>query len=128
MISGAGLYVLPCLTMHELSVTESILEIAIRHALAQKAKKITDLYLVIGQWSSVVDDSVQFYWDIISEGTIAKGAELHFRRVMTELICQDCGQEYQPSSENMSCPKCAGTNVKVKTGEEFFLEAIDVDE
>ena len=114
--------------MHELSVTESILEIAIRHAQAQKAKQITGLYLVIGQWSSVVDDSVQFYWDIISEGTIAKGAKLHFRRVMTELICQDCGQNYQPNSENMACPKCASTNVKVKTGEEFFLEAIDVEE
>jgi Zn finger protein HypA/HybF involved in hydrogenase expression len=47
---------------------------------------------------------------------------------MTELICQDCGREYQPSSENMACPKCASTNVKVKAGEEFFLEAIDVDE
>ena len=114
--------------MHELSVTESILEIATRHAQAQKARKITDLYLVIGQWSSVVDDSVQFYWDIVSEGTIAGGAKLHFRRVMTELICGDCGQEYQPSSENMACPRCASTKVKVKTGEEFFLEAIDVEE
>ena len=103
--------------MHELSVTESILEIATRHAQAQKARNITDLYLVIGQWSSVVDDSIQFYWDIIS-----------FRRVMTELICQDCGQEYQPSSESMICPRCASTNVKVKVGEEFFLEAIDVEE
>jgi len=114
--------------MHELSVTESILEIAIRHAQAQKAGNITDLYLVIGQWSSVVDDSVQFYWDIISEGTIAKGAKLHFRRVITELICQDCGRGYQPGSENMNCPQCGGTNVKIKTGEEFFLEAIDVEE
>ena len=60
--------------MHELAVTESVLEIAIRHAQEPKARNITDLYLVIGQWSNVVDDSVQFYWDIISEGTIAKGA------------------------------------------------------
>jgi hydrogenase nickel incorporation protein HypA/HybF len=114
--------------MHELAVTESILEIAIRHAQAQKARQITHLYLVIGQWSSVVDDSVQFYWDIISEGTIARGAKLHFKRVDTSLICQDCGQEYQPSTESMVCPKCGSTNVKVKTGEEFFLEAIDVEE
>jgi len=114
--------------MHELTVTESILEIALRHAREQNARRITGLYLVIGEWSSVVDDSVQFYWDIISEGTIAKGATLHFRRVMAELVCQDCGQEYRPTSENMACPKCGGTNVKLKSGEEFFLEAIDVDE
>ena len=42
--------------MHELAVTESLLEIAVRHARAQNARRITDLYLVIGQWSSIVDD------------------------------------------------------------------------
>ena len=114
--------------MHELAVTESLLEIAVRHAQAQNARCITDLYLVLGQWSSIVDDSVQFYWDIISDGTIAKGAILHFRRVPVLLTCQDCGKEYQPASEEFACPYCGGTHVKVKTGEEFHLEAIDVEE
>jgi hydrogenase nickel incorporation protein HypA/HybF len=113
--------------MHELAVTESLLEIAIRHARAQKARRITDLHLVIGQWSSIVDDSVQFYWDIISDGTIAKGASLHFRRVPVLLACQDCGKEYSPSSEEFTCPNCGGTHVQVKTGNEFHLEAIDVE-
>jgi len=114
--------------MHELAVTESLLEIAIRHAQAQNARRITGLYLVLGQWSSIVDDSVQFYWDIISDGTIAKGAILHFRRVPVVLTCQDCGKEYQPASEDFACPECGGTNAKVKTGEEFYLESIEVDE
>lgn len=114
--------------MHELAVTESILEIAVRHAQAQNAKRITDLYLVIGKWSSLVDDSVQFYWDIISEGTIAKGATLHFRRIPVNLLCLDCGREYQPTGEELVCPNCNGVRVKVKTGEEFRLEAIDVED
>jgi hydrogenase nickel incorporation protein HypA/HybF len=110
--------------MHELAVTESLLEIALRHAQAQNARRITDLYLVLGQWSSIVDDSVQFYWDIISEGTIAEGAT----RVPVVLACQDCGKEYQPSSEKFACPHCGGTHAKIKAGEEFHLEAIDVEE
>ena len=114
--------------MHELTVTESLLEIAIRHAQAQNARRITDLYLVLGQWSSIVDDSVQFYWDIISEGTIAKGATLHFRRVPVVLACQDCGKEYQPSSEEFACPQCGGSHAKIMAGEEFHLEAIDVED
>jgi hydrogenase nickel incorporation protein HypA/HybF len=114
--------------MHELAVTESLLEIAIRHAQAQNAHRITDLYLVIGKWSSIVDDSVQFYWDIISDGTIAKGATLHFQRVPVVLTCQDCGNEYQPASEEFACPHCVGTHAKVKSGDEFRLEAIDVEE
>jgi hydrogenase nickel incorporation protein HypA/HybF len=114
--------------MHELAVTESLLEIALRHAQAQKARRITGLYLVIGQWSSIVDDSVQFYWDIISDGTIAKGATLHFQRVQVVLTCQDCGIEYSPASEEFACPHCGGTHVIINTGDEFHLEAIDVEE
>jgi hydrogenase nickel incorporation protein HypA/HybF len=114
--------------MHELAVTESLLEISLRHAQAKKASRITDLYLIIGQWSSIVDDSVQFYWDIISEGTIAKGATLHFQRVPVLLVCQDCGKEYQPANDEYTCPECGGTHAQVKTGDEFRLEAIDIDE
>ncbi len=113
--------------MHELSVTQSILEIALRHAESAEAVRITDLYLVVGQLSSIVDDSVQFYWDMISQGTLAEGSQLHFRRVATELLCQDCGQRYQPTGDDLACPACRGIHVKVVAGEEFYLESIEVE-
>ena len=113
--------------MHELSVTESILEIALRHANNANAKRITNLYLVIGQLASIVDDSVQFYWDIISKDSIAEGAILHFRRLPATLSCQECNFEYSPANNSFSCPNCTSDRVKVITGEEFYMEAIDVD-
>jgi hydrogenase nickel incorporation protein HypA/HybF len=113
--------------MHELPVTESILKIALRHAEEAGAPRITDLYLVIGQLSSIVDDSVQFYWDIMSKDTLAEGARLHFRRVPTEMVCLNCSQRYEPSTEDLACPSCGGVSIKVVAGEEFYLEAIDVD-
>jgi hydrogenase nickel incorporation protein HypA/HybF len=114
--------------MHELSITESILEIALRHARAQNATRITDLHLAIGEWSSIVGESVQFYWDALTPGTIAEGSILHFRHVPVLLMCRDCGNEYQPTAEEFTCPKCGGTHATIKTGEEFRLESIDVDE
>ena len=113
--------------MHELRITESLLEIALRHARNANASKITDLYLVIGQLSSVVDDSVQFYWDIIAKDTPAEGAPLHFKRTPTEILCLDCNHQYKPADNNMACPKCESITVKIITGEEFFLEAINVE-
>jgi hydrogenase nickel incorporation protein HypA/HybF len=113
--------------MHELSVTESILEIALRHANNANAKRITNLYLVIGQLASIVDDSVQFYWDIISKDSIAEGAVLHFRRLPAVLACQECNIQYSPDSHSFSCPNCNSDRVKVISGEEFYMEAIDVD-
>jgi len=113
--------------MHELPVTESILEISLRHARQAEARRITDLYLVIGQLASIVDDSVQFYWDIISKDTLAEGAKLHFRRLETEMRCLDCNLNYKPAAFDMACPSCGGSNIKVVAGEEFFLESIDVE-
>jgi len=113
--------------MHELSITESLLEIALRHARNANASIITDLYLVIGQLSSAVDDSVQFYWDIIAKDTPAEGATLHFKRTPTEILCLDCNHQYKPADNNMACPKCESITVKIISGEEFFLEAINIE-
>lgn len=113
--------------MHELTITESLLEIALRHANNANARRITDLYLVIGDLSSVVDDSVQFYWDIIAKDTLAEGANLHFQRKATEILCLDCGETYQPSNNVMACPKCRSIHIKILAGEEFFLESINIE-
>jgi hydrogenase nickel incorporation protein HypA/HybF len=113
--------------MHELSVTESILEISLRHAKKVDAKRITNLYLVIGQLASIVDDSVQFYWDIISKDTIADGSKLHFRRIPATLMCKECDNQFTPDGSGYECPKCKGSNIKIISGEEFFMEAIDVE-
>lgn len=113
--------------MHELSVTQNLLEITLRHAEQAQAKRVTDLYLVIGRLSSIVDDSVQFYWDIISKDTIAEGARLHFRRVPVELLCLSCNKHYILSDEDFACPSCKGEQVKILSGEEFYLDSIDVE-
>jgi len=111
--------------MHELAVTTSILDLALQHA---KKAPITDVHLVIGQLSSVMDDSVQFYWDIISQDTAAEGSQLHFRRIPAEFQCQKCHARYPLRGEDFTCPVCQSTEVSIVAGEEFYLEAIDVDE
>ena len=113
--------------MHELPVTQSLLEIALRHAATQNAKRITDLHLVIGDLSSFVDESVQFYWDIICESTIAVGATLHFQRIKAEMACQACQQHYPLKEDQFICPTCGSADVQVVAGKEFFLDSIDIE-
>jgi len=113
--------------MHELPITQSLLEIALRHAKQANARRITDLHVVMGELATMVDDSIQFYWDIIAEGTIAQGATLHFRRVPAELQCMACFTKYNPKEMELVCPNCGSVGVKIIAGEEFSLEAIDVE-
>ncbi len=112
--------------MHELSVTESVLEIACRHAEKAQASQVTDIYLVIGQLSSIIDDSVQFYWDIISKDTLCEDAKLHFERIPAELVCLDCEHQYHLVNELMPCPNCSSSRIRVLTGDEFHLQSIEI--
>jgi hydrogenase nickel incorporation protein HypA/HybF len=113
--------------MHELSVTESILNIASKHALQVNARQVTDIHIVIGALSSIVDDSIQFYWEMIAQETICANAQLHFKRIPATLACQDCGNTYTIDEELMPCPQCGSIQIKVVGGEEFWLESIEIE-
>jgi len=39
----------------------------------------------------------------------------------------ECNHQYAPGSDGFSCPNCKSEKVKVISGEEFYMEAIDVD-
>lgn len=112
--------------MHELSVTESVLEIACKHAEKAQAIKVTDIYLEIGRLSSIVDDSIQFYWDLISKKTLCEGAVLHFERVPARLVCLECHHEYTLEQELQPCPKCGSARIRVLSGDEFNLDSIEI--
>jgi hydrogenase nickel incorporation protein HypA/HybF len=112
--------------MHELSVTQNILEIALRHAEGAEAQRIVSLDLTIGELTSIVADSVQFYWDIIAKDTLAEGAVLNFKRLPAELLCLDCNNRYTPGDDLFTCPACESAHVQIVAGREFFLESIHV--
>jgi len=112
--------------MHELAITESILEIATQTAKEHAATKVTDIYLRLGQLSSIVDESVQFYWDVISQGTLAEGAQLHFTHVPARLRCKDCGTEFELTEELTPCPACQSITLEIIQGEEFQVDAIEI--
>lgn len=114
-------------TMHELGITQNLLNLAIQHAEPAGARRITALHLVIGELSSVVDDSVRFYWEFLSRGTIAQGAALHFERVPAAFECRDCNEVF-PRNANFLCPACGSDQVQVKQGEEFYLKSIEVED
>ena len=113
--------------MHELAITESILSIANQAAKENNGTKVTDIYLVIGQLSSIVDDSVQFYWNHISKGTIAEKATLHFNRIPATMLCLDCSTEFTLEDELIPCPNCDSINLNIIAGEEFQVDSIEIE-
>jgi hydrogenase nickel incorporation protein HypA/HybF len=114
--------------MHELPVTQGIIDVAVEAANDNNASRITDIYLVIGDLTSIVDDSVQFYFDFLSKDTLAAGATLHFRREPATAICQDCSHQWAVTPPLLpECPNCDSARVQITGGREFFIESIEID-
>jgi len=114
--------------MHELAVTQSILDIALRHAEQAGAQCIEAINLVIGDLTGFVDDSIQFYFEFLSQDTIAQGATLHFERIPARVRCPQCGAEYIPSNTRLwTCPECDALGGEIIAGREFSVTSIEVD-
>jgi len=114
-------------TMHEFSITESMLTLALEKANEAKATKITRINLVVGELSGVVSDCVQFYFDHISKDTIASGAELTFETKPTLLRCHECDVIFSPNNSNWNCPDCNKTSIEITSGRECYMESIEVE-
>jgi len=112
--------------MHEMVVTQDILRIVIEHAVKANATRVTDIHLVIGDLASFVDDSIQFYFDMLTPATLAAGATLHFQRIPTRFRCRQCHTEFEPEGRNWICPNCGAIGGDVIAGKEFFVESIEV--
>ena len=113
--------------MHELSITQSILSIALEKANEANAGNISRINLVIGELSGIVDDCVQFYFELLSKDTIAAEANLSFQRPPAQLRCRSCAMVFSPSNGGWECPDCRGQSVEIVSGRELYIDSIEVE-
>ena len=117
------------ITVHELSITQGILDVTLDAARKAGAQHIVAIDLVIGELSGMVDDSIQFYFDFLSRDTLAEKAMLRFRREPAIVGCWDCGGTFAARAPlSPTCPQCGGTKLQVTGGREFRVESIEVAE
>jgi hydrogenase nickel incorporation protein HypA/HybF len=115
--------------MHELSVTESILNIVLKHAQTNGADKVLTIGLKIGELSELVGECIQHYFDYLSKGTIAEGAVLDIERAPIIFECTECNNTFQVSlshTKDFTCPSCHGAKITLVSGREFYIKDITI--
>lgn len=113
--------------MHEYPITMRIIEISQEFAKKNNAESIKQINLVVGDYSGYVASSIELYFDIIAEGSLAKNAKLNIERVVPKLKCNNCGNFFERKPFSFECPKCNGEGSPTEIGKEFYIKSIEIE-
>lgn len=112
--------------MHEYPITKRIIEIAEQFAKENGADEVTQINLVVGDYSGYVASSIDLYFGIIAEDSICKDAKLNIERVVPKLKCNECGTLFVRKPFSFQCPDCEGEGSPTQIGQEFYIRSIEV--
>ncbi len=115
--------------MHELQVTERILDIAVKHAAGHNVSKIVRIGLKIGELSDLEDEWIQRYFDYLSKGTLAENARLAIERAPIVLRCEACACSFEVSKDGLgevACPDCGESRCQLVSGREYVVQNMEV--
>jgi hydrogenase nickel incorporation protein HypA/HybF len=113
--------------MHELALTQSILNIALTEAAKHQAAKVLIIRIKAGVLAGVLPDLVQEYFNIISTGTAAEEARLAIEKVPITITCLDCGAKSEAQGFIFNCPACNSSNIRLLKGREFYVDCLEVE-
>ncbi len=111
--------------MHELSIASAVVNTAARHADGRAVALVT---VRTGALRQVVPESLDFYWGIVTRGTLCEGAALEQQLVPARARCAPCASEWELSDPVFRCPRCGGAEITVVAGEELEVESIEIAE
>ena len=113
--------------MHEMAITQSILDVAQQAAQEHGARQVKSVRIVLGEYSGVVPQLLQDCFDVISRDTITQGARLDIRRLPVVIRCSVCGEDSEIDKRHVRCPLCGSTDLKLIQGREFYIESLEVE-
>jgi hydrogenase nickel incorporation protein HypA/HybF len=113
--------------MHEMALTESIVEIVAEEARRQGANRVRVVRLQVGVMAHVEPEALRFCFDAVSRGTVAEGAELDIRRPPGEGWCLNCGKIVPLEERFGACPECGRRHVQMTSGDELRIEELEID-
>lgn len=112
--------------MHEMSLTESVVEIALEETRKAGASRVRRIRLDIGVLSAVEPEAMRFCFAAASAGTAAEGAELTIDSVPGAGWCDDCATTVALDERYGPCPLCDGFRVRMTAGGEMKIRELEV--
>jgi len=113
--------------MHEMSIADGVLRAVLDAAGGCGGRRVERVELAVGEMRLVVPEALEMAWQVVSEGTIAAGAELAVVETPMEARCRRCGRQFAPRIDNYLCPGCGLADVDILAGDDIILKSVVCD-
>jgi hydrogenase nickel incorporation protein HypA/HybF len=113
--------------MHEMSLTEGVLQILQDNAKSKGFERVKTVWLEIGDLSGVETDAMRFCFDVVVQGTLADGAKLEIVSVPGQAWCMPCGKSVRVSERFDPCPECGSFQLQITGGDQMQVKELEVE-
>ena len=110
--------------MHEFSLVKKEVE-RIKDKIGPK--KVAKVTFVLGKLAHGTPESIKQAFKVASIDTNLEGAKVEVIVKEPELKCLSCNNLFKVTGElKLSCPKCDSTSNEIVSGEECYVESIEL--
>lgn len=113
--------------MHETDMTKALI-LTVRDWWQSQPERpqISQIHLIVGQFTCVEPASLQFAFEVQTRDTFLAGAELVIQETPLIAFCHCCQQEYRPEiGIRYACPSCGSPMDDIRSGRELKIDRIE---
>jgi hydrogenase nickel incorporation protein HypA/HybF len=115
--------------MHELSIASSIVDAVTETAAAYPGSRVLEVRLRVGALASVVEDSLQFCWTVVTEDTPLAGSKLVVHTLPVIVHCVSCNADSELNGvQNFHCLRCGKIAADFRQGRELEVESVEIED
>lgn len=123
--------------MHEFSFAYNIFKVAEATAIKYDAKKISEVYLEIGELTLIVPELLKKSFEMATTGSIAEGAELIIELTPGKIRCRECNkistvtlseESYLTGLQLFQCQHCKSKDTEIIEGKKANVKNIKIQE
>jgi hydrogenase nickel incorporation protein HypA/HybF len=110
-----------------MSLAEGVLQLIEDAAQREGFKRVSAIWVEIGQLSGVEPEALAFCFDAVTRGSIAEGARFEIIHVPGRGFCPECGHDTALDEVYDACKHCGAVPVQVTGGTEMRVKELEVD-
>lgn len=113
--------------MHELSLAENLLQIIEDAAHEQQFTRVKTVFLEIGQLACVELEPLRFYFEIVTQDSLARQAKLEITEIAGQAFCTHCNRPFAINAYHGACSHCGSSAYEIIQGDGMRIVELEVE-